>query len=84
VAAKSPFVEDEMLMLQFKGCKMQSTMVFQIGGNPPVDLPNAPLYDTVSGEKNELHVILMNKGLESTGKINALNLPCTNANLWLK
>jgi hypothetical protein len=54
------------------------SMIFKLGNNPPVDSPNAPPYDTVTGEigkdydANKLCVILMNKGLESTGKVDAL------------
>jgi hypothetical protein len=33
---------------------------------------------------NELHVILTNKGLESTGKADALKEQCRNVNLPLK
>jgi hypothetical protein len=69
--------------------EMQS-MVFKIGNNPPVDSPNAPLYDTVDGTKdkdydaNKLRAILMNKGLESTGKMTASKERCANPNLPLK
>jgi hypothetical protein len=69
--------------------EMQS-MVFKEGDPPSVDSPNAPLFDTVFGEKNkdydanELRAILIKEGLESTGKIDALKEQCMTANLPLK
>jgi hypothetical protein len=56
----------------------RQSMIFKQGDNPPVNSPNAPPYDTVTGEidkdydANKLCVILMSKGLESTGKADAL------------
>jgi hypothetical protein len=66
------------------------SMIFKLGDNPPDHSPNTPPYDTVTGkidkdyDANELRAILMNKGLESTGKADALKERCQNTNLPLK
>ena len=66
------------------------SMIFQLADTPPIDSPNAPASDTADGEidkfydVNELHAILQEKGLESTGKKTALEQRCKNADLPLK